>query len=184
MSGKEHMTIGTSASVGLVIGLISLGNINISLNMIILIFGSIAGSYMPDIDSHKSTASQIFNKVLMFIIIIISFFYIFGIKFNTTYIYSINKILNLNSKGLILFSILTVLGKLSPHRMFTHKWLGTLAFCYSVSLMGNEYLSLGFTLGYLLHIIADRITKNGKYLRFFQFKLPLKNSKDKFTISW
>ncbi|MBS2904852.1 metal-dependent hydrolase, partial [Klebsiella pneumoniae] len=116
--------------------------------------------YIPDIDSHKSTASQVFNKVLMFIIIIIALFYTFGIKFNTSYIYFLNKILDLNSKGIILFSILTVLGKLSPHRMFTHKWLGTLAFCYSTTLMGNDYLSLGFSLGYILHIIADRITKN------------------------
>ena len=184
MSGKEHMTIGTSASIGLVIGLIGLGNMSINFDMIILILGAIARSYIPDIDSHKSTASQVFNKVLMFIIIIIALFYTFGIKFNTSYIYSLNKILNLNSKGIVLFSILTVLGKLSPHRMFTHKWLGTLAFCYSTTLMGNDYLSLGFSLGYILHIIADRITKNGKYLRFFQFKLPMKNSKDKFTISW
>ena len=184
MSGKEHMTIGTSASIGLVIGLIGLGNMSINFDMIILILGAIAGSYIPDIDSHKSTASQVFNKVLMFIIIIIALFYTFGIKFNTSYIYPLNKILDLNSKGIILFSILTVLGELSPHRMFTHKWLGTLAFCYSTTLMGNDYLSLGFSLGYILHIIADRITKNGKYLRFFQFKLPMKNSKDKFTISW
>ncbi|MGM9933735.1 MAG: metal-dependent hydrolase [Clostridium sp.] len=184
MSGKEHMTIGTSASIGLVIGLIGLGNMTISFDMILLILGGIAGSYMPDIDSHKSTASQIFNKVLMFIIIIVALFYCFGIQFNTSYIYSINKLLKLNYKGVLLFSILTVLGKLSPHRMFTHKWLGTLAFCYSTSLMGNDYLSVGFTLGYILHIIADRITKNGKYLKFFQFKLPLKNSRDKFTISW
>ena len=184
MSGKEHMTIGTSASIGLVIGLIGLGNVPINIDMIILILGAITGSYMPDIDSHKSTASQIFNKVLMFLIIIVSLFYILGIQFNTTYIYSINKILKLNYKGVILFSVLTILGKLSPHRMFTHKWLGTTAFCYSIHLMGNEYLSLGFTLGYVLHIIADRITKNGKYLKFFQFKLPMKNSKDKFTISW
>ena len=159
MSGKEHMTIGTSASIGLVIGLIGLGNMSINFDMIILILGAIAGSYIPDIDSHKSTASQVFNKVLMFIIIIIALFYTFGIKFNTSYIYSLNKILNLNSKGIVLFSILTVLGKLSPHRMFTHKWLGTLAFCYSTTLMGNDYLSLGFSLGYILHIIADRITK-------------------------
>ena len=119
MSGKEHMTIGTSASIGLVIGLIGLGNMSINFDMIILILGAIAGSYIPDIDSHKSTASQVFNKVLMFIIIIIALFYTFGIKFNTSYIYSLNKILDLNSKGIILFSILTVLGKLSPHRMFT-----------------------------------------------------------------
>ena len=101
-----------------------------------------------------------------------------------SYIYNFNKFLNLNVEGIVLFSILTILGKLSPHRMFTHKWLGLLLFCLSTYLMGNEFLAVGFTMGYILHIIADRITKNGKYLNFFQFKLPLKNSRNKFTISW
>lgn len=184
MSGKEHMTIGTSASIGLVIGLIGLGNMTISFDMILLILGGIAGSYMPDIDSHKSTASQIFNKVLMFIIIIVALFYCFGIQFNTSYIYSINKLLKLNYKGVLLFSILTVLGKLSPHRMFTHKWLGTLMFCGSVYLTGNIYLALGFSMGYILHIVCDRFSPRGKNLKFFEFKLPCKNSKNKTMITW
>ena len=184
MSGKEHMTIGTSAAIGLVIGLVFLGNMTLNFNMIVLIIGGIIGSYMPDIDSHKSTAAQIFNKVLTIAVIIISIFYYCGIKFQMSYIYNFNKFLNLNVEGIVLFSILTILGKLSPHRMFTHKWLGLLLFCLSTYLMGNEFLAVGFTMGYILHIIADRITKNGKYLNFFQFKLPLKNSRNKFTISW
>lgn len=184
MSGKEHMTIGTSAAIGLVIGLVFLGNMNLNFNMIVLILGGVIGSYMPDIDSHKSTAAQIFNKLLTVTIIFIAIFYYFGIKLNIASLYSVNKILNLNSQGIILFSILTILGKLSPHRMFTHKWLGSLMFCLSTYLMGNKFLAVGFTMGYILHIIADRITKNGRYLKFFQFKLPLKNSKNKFTISW
>lgn len=178
------MTIGTSASIGLVIGLIILGNMNFSFNMIILIIGGIIGSYMPDIDSHKSTASQIFNKILMIIVIMISILYYCGVTFQMSHIHIINKTLNLNINGLIIFCILTILGKLSPHRMFTHKWFGLSLFCLSAHLIGNKFLAIGFSLGYILHIIADRVTKNGKYLRFFQFKLPLKNSKNKFTISW
>ena len=76
MSGKEHMTIGTSAAIGLVIGLVFLGNMTLNFNMIVLIIGGIIGSYMPDIDSHKSTAAQIFNKVLTIAVIIISIFYL------------------------------------------------------------------------------------------------------------
>ena len=163
MSGKEHMTIGTSAAIGLVIGLVFLGNMTLNFNMIVLIIGGIIGSYMPDIDSHKSTAAQIFNKVLTIAVIIISIFYYCGIKFQMSYIYNFNKFLNLNVEGIVLFSILTILGKLSPHRMFTHKWLGLLLFCLSTYLMGNEFLAVGFTMGYILHIIADRITKNGKF---------------------
>lgn len=184
MSGKEHMTIGTTATIGIAIGLIALGNMSINLNLLILIAGGVIGSYMPDIDSHKSKAAQIFNKLLMFIVIMYSIFYCFGIKLNHEYILLIHRFIRLNTNGLILFSIITILGKLSPHRMFTHKWLGTLLFCYSVYLMDNTYLTLGFSMGYILHIVADRITRNGKYLKFFQFKLPLKNSKNNFSISW
>ncbi|MBE6062073.1 MAG: metal-dependent hydrolase [Clostridium butyricum] len=184
MSGKEHVTIGTTAVIGMAVGLISMGNMTININFLILIAGGIIGSYMPDIDSHKSKAAQIFNKLLMFIIIMYSIFYCFGIQLNYNYIFIIEKFIQLNTKGLILFSIITVLGKLSPHRMFTHKWLGTLLFCYSIYLMNNKYLTLGFSMGYILHIIADRITRNGKYLKFFEFKLPLKNSRNNFSISW
>lgn len=184
MSGKEHMTIGTTAVIGTAVSLIYVGNMNLSFNLITLIAGGVIGSYMPDIDSHKSTAAQVFNKIFMVIVALVSLFYCFGITFNYDYIHTIRKFLKLETQGIILFSILTILGKLSPHRMFTHKWFGTLLFCFSVYLMENEYLTLGFTIGYILHIIADRITKNGKYLRFFEFKLPLKNSKNKLTISW
>ena len=41
MSGKEHMTIGTSAAIGLVIGLVFLGNMTLNFNMIVLIIGGI-----------------------------------------------------------------------------------------------------------------------------------------------
>ena len=83
-----------------------------------------------------------------------------------------------------MFCITTVLGKLSPHRMFTHKWLGTVLFCYSVYLMGNRFLTIGFTMGYILHIVCDRFTPRGKNLKFFEFKLPCKNSKNKTMIDW
>ncbi|MBQ3420456.1 MAG: metal-dependent hydrolase [Romboutsia sp.] len=184
MSGKEHMTIGTTATIGAAVGLVLVGNSTLNISLIILVLGGVIGSYMPDIDSHKSKAAQVFNKLLMFIIIMYSIFYCFGIKLNYDYIDLIHRFIKLDINGVILFSILTILGKLSPHRMFTHKWLGTLLFCYSVYLMDNKYLTLGFSIGYILHIIADRITRNGKYLKFFEFKLPLKNSKNSFSISW
>ena len=84
----------------------------------------------------------------------------------------------------IIFCVLTILGKLSPHRMFTHKWLGTLAFCSCVYFIGDTYLALGFSMGYILHIVCDRFSPRGKNLRFFEFKLPCKNSKNKTTIAW
>ncbi len=184
MSGKEHMTIGTACSVIFIFSLIFLGESHFSLGMIILIIGAVIGSYMPDIDSQKSKASQVFNKVLTIFLIITAVFYYFGIQFHLSFIKFIGTFIKLDTRGLIFFIILTLLGKLSPHRMFTHKILGTFLFCTSVYIMGNEYLFAGFTLGYILHIVADRISRNGKYLKFFEIKLPCKNSKNKTTIHW
>ena len=39
-------------------------------------------------------------------------------------------------------------------------------------------------MGYILHIVCDRFSPRGKNLRFFEFKLPCKNSKNKTTIAW
>ena len=92
-----------------------------------------------------------------------------------------------NSKVRQVFNkILTflIIGKLSPHRMFTHKWLGTFLFCGCVYFIGNIYLTLGFTMGYILHIVCDRFSPRGKNLKFFEFKLPCRNSKNKTTIVW
>ena len=84
---------------------------------------------------------------------------------------------------IISFSILIILGKLSPHRMFTHKWFGTILFCFSVYTLGNTYLTIGFTMGYVLHIVCDRFSPRGKKLKFFEFKLPCRNAKNKITIT-
>lgn len=56
---------------------------------------------------------------------------------------------------------------LSPHRMFTHKWLGTLAFCSCVYFIGDTYLALGFSMGYILHIVCDRFSPRGQKLKIF-----------------
>ena len=184
MSGKEHMALGTTCSIIFIFSLIFLGHSQFNLGMIILVIGAVIGSYMPDIDSQKSKASQVFNKVLTIFLIITIVFYYLGIQFHLSFIKLAGTFIKLNTKGLIFFAILTVLGKLSPHRMFTHKIIGTLLFCTSVYIMGNEYLFSGFTLGYILHIVADRISRNGKYLKFFEIKLPCKNSKNKTTIHW
>ena len=184
MSGKEHMTLGTTCSLIFIFSLITLGNTKFNLGMIILVAGAVIGSYMPDIDSQQSTASQFFNKVLTILMVIIAIIYFLGINVHMPFINILNNYIHINKNGLIFFCILTLLGKLSPHRMFTHKWFGTFCFCLSIYRIGNDYLFIGFTLGYILHIVADRISKNGKYLKFFEFKLPLKNSRNKTSISW
>lgn len=184
MRGKEHMIVGTTATATMGIGFLVTKTFDSAIYLVPLITGGFIGSYMPDIDSHNSKARQVFNKILTFFIISMVLGYILGIAL------SVNDILNFlqnnirNYFGIIIFAITTILGKLSPHRMFTHKWLGTMMFCTSVYMIGNIYLALGFFMGYVLHIVCDRFSPRGKNLKFFEFKLPCKNSKNKTTVTW
>lgn len=178
------MIIGTTASVTMGAFLVMNHSIESPLSLACLIGGSFVGSYMPDIDSEKSKASSVFNKVVTILIIAFTITYVSGQLLMVENLFSWVKINKESLAGIVSFSIITILGKLSPHRMFTHKILGTALFCYSVYLMGNLYFTFGFTLGYLLHIVCDKFTKNGKYLRFLEFKLPCKNSKNKTKLSW
>ena len=166
MKGKEHMIVGTTATATMGIGFLITKTFDSAVYLAPLIIGGFIGSYMPDIDSHNSKARQVFNKILTFSIIAIVLGYMLGIAL------SVSDILNFlennikNCFATIMFCITTVLGKLSPHRMFTHKWLGTLMFCGSVYLTGNIYLALGFSMGYILHIVCDRFSPRGKNLKF------------------
>ena len=184
MRGKEHMIVGTTATATMGIGFLITKTFDSAIYLVPLITGGFIGSYMPDIDSHNSKARQVFNKILTFFIIAMVVGYFLGIAL------SVNDILNFlqnnsgNYFGIIMFGITTILGKLSPHRMFTHKWLGTIMFCTSVYMIGNIYLALGFFMGYVLHIVCDRFSPRGKNLKFFEFKLPCKNSKNKTTVTW
>lgn len=184
MKGKEHMIVGTTATATMGIGFLITKTFDSAVYLAPLIIGGFIGSYMPDIDSHNSKARQVFNKVLTFSIIAIVLGYMLGIAL------SVSDVLNFlennihNCFATVMFCITTVLGKLSPHRMFTHKWLGTTLFFYTIYNIGNIYLTLGFIMGYTLHIVGDRFSGNGKHLNFFEFKLPCMNSKNKFSIKW
>lgn len=182
MKGRQHVLIGTTATVATGISLVASGN-NV-MNVMPIVIGGVIGSYIPDIDSHKSKASQVFNKLFVIAIVIASILYYLGITLDWEKLIVFLGSSNTKMISIFLFTILTVLGKLSPHRIFTHRWFGTILFFYSVYLMGNSYFTTGFITGYMLHIVADSMTKNGKYLKFFKFKLPCTNSKGKFDINW
>lgn len=182
VKGRQHVLIGTTATVATGIGLISSGSSVMS--VIPIVIGGVIGSYIPDIDSHKSKAAQIFNKLFVVLIVALAILYCLGITFDLERFIGFLDTDDPKNVAVLIFAIVTILGKLSPHRMFTHKWFGTMLFCYSVYLMGNMYFTIGFITGYILHIVADTMTKNGRYLKFFQFKLPCRNSKNKFDISW
>jgi len=181
MKGREHLAIGITATSIMGLAILNLDK-DQNLNYFIpLISGGIIGSYLPDIDAEKSKASQIFNKVLVITLLLFALIY----KMNIT-----NRVMEVLSRVImqnrysLYFIILITLGKLSPHRMFTHKWFGTMLFFYTIYNIGNIYLTLGFIMGYTLHIVGDRFSANGKHLNFFEFKLPCMNSKNKFSIKF
>lgn len=198
MSGKQHVTIGTISAILLAILYVYTNQATFNFSLSVFISGSVIGSYIPDIDNHNSIATQFFNKIVIILITFITLFYIVNnyclyiiiglnldvVHFNTT-IDTLLRILNIRKTSLMIFIVILLLSKLSPHRIFTHKWFGTSLFCITTFIMGNIYFACGFTLGYIMHIIADRFfTPNGKYLNFLEFKLPLVNSKGKVKISW
>ena len=158
MKGKEHMMIGTTATATMGIGFLMNNNIGDVVHLVPLIAGGFIGSYMPDIDSHKSKASQVFNKIIMILMVALVVGYSFGLALSVDDILNIFKYTSENYLGLVFFCVNTVLGKLSPHRMFTHKILGTTSFCWSVFLIGNKYwLSvLQQVIYYILYVIDFR----------------------------
>ena len=180
MSGKQHVTIGTSMAMILILCLIFFKLANVGPWMIILILGAILGSYTPDIDSKNSKATQYFNSCLCYGLI--GLFVIKYFNINVSFITNFCNKWNINLNNLLPFIAILIFGKLSPHRMFTHKILGTCLFIISVYIIGNNSFTIGFVLGYILHILADKQSPNGKYLRFFEFKLPMHNSKNEFCI--
>lgn len=184
MTGKQHVGIGVTGTIGFMAVLVNaVGMVLNPFMSVAMIIGSILGSYMPDIDSKKSKASQAFNKILLYVIVAFGVSNILSSFLNLNFAQELLSNVTggvVSNLGMILFALLTFAGKLSPHRGFTHKWFGTALFCASAFLAFNSAFAIGFTLGYILHIAADRTTSAGKHLGFFEFRLPCQNSKGNF----
>lgn len=186
MSGKTHSFIGIVVAIILWIGYtmgIS-GVIKLEILAPIMI-GSLIGSLIVDIDCKRSKASQIFTGVVTILIWIILFFvmcYKYAILDFDFIKPVIEKIIiySESKKGLVIFCILVTLGKLSPHRQFTHKWFGTMLFSFVAIITFNRFVSVGFILGYISHILADKLTPAG--VKFLEFKLPLVDRRGKISI--
>lgn len=171
MSGKAHSIIGvTTVSAFLIVSLlIGINRFTLS-ESLFMVLGSLIGSLIVDIDCKRSKATQAFNKALTYTIL----GFICLICLNKLFGFKINILINFTPNiTLILFGIVTVLGKMSPHRQFTHKVLGTCTFILLSYFSFPLYFTIGFSVGYILHIIADKTTSNG--LNFLDFKLPLQD---------
>ena len=185
MTGKQHMTIGTAvAAVGTYAYLGGdLSPRNLTTIVVPVLVGSFVGSYMPDIDSKKSKASQVFNKIVLSLILFLGLAHYVNLPIMEQ-VMGFAKDSVLGNLALLVFLANTVLGKLSGHRLYTHRWIGTLVFVGSVYFAFNLPFAVGFALGYALHLLADRTTAAGKDLKFFRVQLPMTNSRGKFHISY
>ncbi|SHF08526.1 metal-dependent hydrolase [Clostridium fallax] len=189
MTGKQHAAIGAVCGgiLGFIInkgGLTSIrGEDILNGSQIISSFkpvlectlGGIFGALIVDIDTNKSIASKKLANIIMaviFTLVIAKFLKIASLKGFVDDALGVFK-----SNMLILsFAILVILGKMSPHRQFTHKILGTVAFCTVAWLLFSNYIAIGFIVGYISHILADKTTPAG--LKFFDLKLPFMDSRN------
>ena len=195
-SGKVHAAIGvTTTLIGTTAYCVATKDFNVPLIMQAGV-GAYVGSLIVDVDSKKSKGSQIFNKILIGFLIAFVAIPIVSSVFDklvnnqdgldpSTIIAKISQgvgkltpILNeyivKNTWGLYLFILITILGKLSPHRQFTHKIVGTLGFLLIGVITFKPYIFIGFAVGFLLHLVADATTPAG--LDFFDVKMPLQKS--------
>lgn len=194
MTGKQHLAIGSTVglAVGVIVNYTSLkGNFHeglhgvkdiviLSKSISILIGYIVAGgigALVPDIDCEKSIIAKQFNRGL----VILFWAFIIG-----TFIFKLSvKRISGNSLQVIkehiyltVFVINTTLGKMSPHRGYTHKILGTSIFLICIFNLLSLNYSIAFALGYIIgHIVMD-----GEFFRFFQIRFPLTNTKGKLKI--
>ncbi len=199
MTGKQHSIIGILA--GLILGFgYAMGKSQfVEFKIVVpIVIGALIGSLIVDIDSKKSKASQQFTRIITILIWIFLIFVIYqkylasnslikgvvgsgGIqyyfdKIRVLFVIAVSKYIK-DGFAFTVLCILTTLGKLSPHRQFTHKFFGTALFCVTAYFCFEQNLAAGFILGYILHILADKTTPAG--LRFLDFKLPLQNRRGK-----
>lgn len=160
MTGKTHIAIGIAA------GLTISSDLPVE-QQLILIGASVIGSLFPDLDHPKAKLNQkllLFNNNFYRVI-----FYLF-LSSIFMFLYFFIK-----SSFFGLLAIITFLIGLSNHRGFTHSIFGFLICAYIVKIGSIEYglpsVYSGFTIGYILHLIADFFTPQGIKLFY-----PLKSN--------
>lgn len=195
-SGKVHAAIGVTTTL---VGVTAYSVLTKEFRPSLFVeagVGAYVGSLIVDIDSKKSIGSQIFNKIFLTLMVVFVLLPMFSkvlinvvdvkdgldaLSSTEQFAFSLRKLVSSISTyivrsnlGLYLFVLITILGKLSPHRQFTHKILGTVCFLVSGWLALQTNFFIGYAVGFLLHLVADATTPAG--LKFFDIKLPLQKS--------
>ncbi len=160
MTGKTHIAIGITAALAVS------SNQPVE-NRLVLVLVSAISSLIPDLDHPKGKLNQ---KILLINNNFYRILFYLSLGFVSTYLYYSMEI-----KVFLYLGIISFLIGISSHRGFTHSIIGFLISLTIIKLcMGNfgvEYIYTGFTIGYVLHIIADLFTIKGVKLFY-----PLKNN--------
>lgn len=155
MKGKTHIAIGVT------VGLVLSAGQPIE-NQLTLVLSAALGSLVPDLDHPKAKLNQ---KLLFFKNKFYSLLFYLALTAGFTCLFLFN--------GNFVFKLLAIISFLiatSSHRGFTHSIIGFLLFSMMAKLVTEEYklydIYLGFTTGYLLHLVADFFTLKGIKLFF------------------
>ncbi|TCU79155.1 inner membrane protein [Tissierella praeacuta] len=160
MTGKTHIAIGITAALAVS------SNQPVE-NRLILVLVSAISSLIPDLDHPKGKLNQ---KILLINNNFYRILFYLSLGFISIYLYYLMEI-----KAFLYLGIISFLIGISSHRGFTHSIIGFLISLTIIKLcignFGVEYIYTGFTIGYVLHILADLFTIKGVKLFY-----PLKNN--------
>ena len=150
MTGKTHTAIGIAAALTMAID-------KPPEEVLVLTLAAALGSLVPDLDHPKSKLNQMFLKKNNNFYKLLSFL---GISGGFMYLYFL--------KGTDVFwilSLITFLFGVSGHRGFTHSILGFLSIVFVMKIykldLSFPSIYYGFSIGYVLHLVADFFTPKG-----------------------
>jgi inner membrane protein len=150
MTGKTHMMLGATVGVATAVNYPLEGGI-------VLVACAIFGSLIPDLDHPKSRLNQSLlpfrNKLFKMLVYLTLGTILLLLEPKT------------NASAVRLLGLGLIITGLSHHRSFTHSLFGLTVYSTIVYLgmqeIGLREAYIGFSLGYLTHLMADFVTKGG-----------------------
>lgn len=150
MTGKTHMMLGATVGVTMAVNYPVEGGI-------ILVACAVFGSLIPDLDHPKSRMNQnvlpFRNKLFKMLVYLTLGTILLLLEPKT------------NPSAVRLLGLGLIITGLSHHRSFTHSLFGWVVYSTIVYLgmqeVGLTEATIGFSLGYITHLMADFVTKGG-----------------------
>lgn len=170
MLGKTHIVIGITATLIL----FSQQIFNNPKMLVPFLSISVVAAILPDSDKETSMISNKLRKLTVNLSVVTGVIIYISYKTKAFKGIDINSLINKISispgieTGLILFLILIVFSKFSPHRSFTHSLLGIFLYSISMFLIYSSLVPV-FIFNYGLHLLADFFADKGIEL-FYPYK--------------